>query len=231
MPRNPRVGATAQPRPAEVARQAILAAAEEAFASKGFSGARVDEIAERAGYNKSLIFQYFENKLSLYREVIACARGNMEDLWTRSIFGIVADEGPLDAALARQFIREGVSAAFDSMVNRPNLRRILAWEAAEGWVTYRSLMGVHQGMQQKARIAMTFVERAQQAGYIRADIDPPLLYAIVWGLAQNYLTSLPRFAAVFPERDFASPEALAAARETLIRLVQFGMLTPAGLGA
>ena len=50
-------------RDAEVARGAILDAAEEIFAREGFDGARVDAIAEASGYNKSLIFHYFEDKL------------------------------------------------------------------------------------------------------------------------------------------------------------------------
>src|SRR5262245_59170534 len=46
-------------RDAESARRAILAAAEEAFATSGFDGARVDAIAEASGYNKALLFHYF----------------------------------------------------------------------------------------------------------------------------------------------------------------------------
>ncbi len=52
-------------RDAEVARKAILDAAEEIFAQEGFDGARIDAIAEASGYNKSLIFHYFEDKLRL----------------------------------------------------------------------------------------------------------------------------------------------------------------------
>src|SRR5579875_3069984 len=55
---------------AESARRAILDAAEEVFAEHGFDGARVDAIAAIAGYNKSLIFQYFGDKLNLYAEVL-----------------------------------------------------------------------------------------------------------------------------------------------------------------
>ena len=55
---------------AEGAREAILNAGEEVFAEHGFDGARIDAIAKSSGYNKSLIFQYFGDKLGLYAAVI-----------------------------------------------------------------------------------------------------------------------------------------------------------------
>jgi AcrR family transcriptional regulator len=47
----------------------ILKAAEEIFAEKGFDGARVDEIAKRAGVNKALIYYYFESKEQILEEL------------------------------------------------------------------------------------------------------------------------------------------------------------------
>ena len=47
---------TGRGRDAEAAREAILNAAQEIFARDGFSGARVDDIAHHAGYNKALTF-------------------------------------------------------------------------------------------------------------------------------------------------------------------------------
>ena len=47
----------------------ILKAAEELFAEKGFDGARVDDIAAKAGINKSLIYYYFKSKHSILDEL------------------------------------------------------------------------------------------------------------------------------------------------------------------
>ena len=58
--------ARARPRDATGARTALLEAAEAIFAEHGFAGARVDAIAAAAGYNKSLLFHYFGDKLQLY---------------------------------------------------------------------------------------------------------------------------------------------------------------------
>jgi AcrR family transcriptional regulator len=51
-------------------RQAIFAAAAEAFSRKGFNGVAVDDIAKAAGVNKAMIYYHFEDKLALYREIV-----------------------------------------------------------------------------------------------------------------------------------------------------------------
>lgn len=55
---------------AQIAQGKILDAAQEVFAEKGFDGARVDEIAKRAGVNKALLYYYFENKQMLLEELV-----------------------------------------------------------------------------------------------------------------------------------------------------------------
>src|SRR5919197_2535533 len=53
----------------ERTRKRILDAAIEAFSAKGYAGARVAEIADRAGVNKQLIAYYFGGKEGLYQEI------------------------------------------------------------------------------------------------------------------------------------------------------------------
>jgi AcrR family transcriptional regulator len=48
------------------ARAALLKAAAEVFAQRGFQGASVDEIAKRAGYSKGALYWHFETKHELF---------------------------------------------------------------------------------------------------------------------------------------------------------------------
>jgi AcrR family transcriptional regulator len=48
------------------AREALLAAAAELFAQRGFRGASVDDIAERAGYSKGALYWHFHSKDELF---------------------------------------------------------------------------------------------------------------------------------------------------------------------
>lgn len=55
-----------QSRDREVTRATILAAAEQEFARHGLEAARIDEIAERSGVTKGMIYHYFQSKEKLY---------------------------------------------------------------------------------------------------------------------------------------------------------------------
>lgn len=50
--------------------QEITEAAFEVFARKGYSGARVEEVAKRAGVSKGLLYVYFRTKEELFKAVI-----------------------------------------------------------------------------------------------------------------------------------------------------------------
>ncbi|MEO8035599.1 MAG: TetR/AcrR family transcriptional regulator [Acidobacteriota bacterium] len=51
-------------------RQRILAAAAATFASHGFAGARIDEIADSAGINKAMLYYHVGDKEGLYTAVL-----------------------------------------------------------------------------------------------------------------------------------------------------------------
>jgi AcrR family transcriptional regulator len=55
---------TRLPRPAR--RRQLLGAAREVFVAQGYHAAAMDEIAERAGVSKPVLYQHFPGKLELY---------------------------------------------------------------------------------------------------------------------------------------------------------------------
>src|SRR5687768_10621232 len=52
-------------------RNAVFDSAAALFANGGFDGVGVDDIARDAGVNKAMIYYHFEDKLALYRAVLA----------------------------------------------------------------------------------------------------------------------------------------------------------------
>jgi len=62
--------ADAGPRPTRLPRSArrkqLLAAAQEVFVANGYHAAAMDDIAERAGVSKPVLYQHFPSKLELY---------------------------------------------------------------------------------------------------------------------------------------------------------------------
>lgn len=61
-------------------RNAILQAAIAEFSERGFDGARMEAIAARAGYNKSLVYRYFTDKKGLFEAVLRCKVEQRTDL-------------------------------------------------------------------------------------------------------------------------------------------------------
>src|SRR5262244_4365684 len=70
--RTPRRHSAARPRAERQAqrREAILSAALDEFAARGFAATRLDDVARRAGVAKGTIYLYFRDKESLFQELI-----------------------------------------------------------------------------------------------------------------------------------------------------------------
>src|SRR5215469_16057105 len=60
----PRHAGNRLPKPAR--RRQLLAAAQEVFVAQGYHAAAMDDIAERAGVSKPVLYQHFPGKLELY---------------------------------------------------------------------------------------------------------------------------------------------------------------------
>ncbi|MFI9404820.1 TetR family transcriptional regulator [Nocardia sp. NPDC052316] len=101
---------------------AILTAAQELFAERGYERATVRDIATRAGVNQALLFRYFGTKDELFRAAIAdqgrrmLEEGSVDGLLSRLLAralepaGSVAQGQWLQAALRSSGHDEGVSA-------------------------------------------------------------------------------------------------------------------------
>ncbi len=202
------------------------AAAQTIFVRSGYSGARVDEIAKEAGYNKALIFHYFQDKLGLYQEVVGRMKSRNFAMLKERISALVSDEAePITREWVRTFLEQSVRLTFDHYREHAEIRRLLAWESAERWLTFSGCNPVPPDETWVSKVR-AFLRRAQEAGIIRPEIDANMLMANISGMGLIFLTSIPRYQHVFPGVDFASPEAQDHAREQMALLVVNGAMTP-----
>jgi AcrR family transcriptional regulator len=51
-------------------RDQLLLVARAIFAERGFQATTMDDIAKEAGFTKPILYQYFESKTELYREIV-----------------------------------------------------------------------------------------------------------------------------------------------------------------
>jgi AcrR family transcriptional regulator len=93
-----------QARPAE-----ILDAALKVFAEKGFAGARMDDIARRAGVTKGTIYLYFENKEAVFKTLVRDSIG-------ATLAGVTQDVRGLKGS-ARDMLRFALNAMAHLLTN------------------------------------------------------------------------------------------------------------------
>jgi TetR/AcrR family transcriptional regulator len=208
---------------AEGAREAILDAAEEVFAEHGFDGARIDVIAKASGYNKSLIFQYFGDKLSLYAQVVRRADREMTELQMRVFTPLLEDETiASDARKFKALLEMIITAIFDYLVAHPRLMRIIFWEIAEGWQTYAKITS--QLDTEDIEQFDTLFQKARSAGLIRSGFVPGVQITVALQICLSYLGFLPLYQMVLPGEDFSSAAALARAREYIVAFFIHGTM-------
>ncbi len=211
-----------RPRDAQWAKEAILNAAEAIFADHGFDGARVDAIAEAAGYNKSLLFQYFGDKPGLYAAVLKRVDAQATQVGMQ-VLGVYAAGAPISAEAFKRLVRDSVGVIFDYLVAHPRPLRIFAWEEAAGWKTLASFFRELDHSDIEAFVAI--FERAREAGVIRPGVSPRLFLVILTNLCRSYLTSIPLFQMIPVAGERAKgPEDLSKAREELVAFILHGLL-------
>ena len=168
----------------------ILEAAAEEFGRVGFSGAKVDAIARRAGVNKAGLYYHVGNKEALYEAVLlhlfAQVAGTLEE---------AATAGP-DPAEALCALARAMAGLFERL---PMLPRIMAMEMASGAANmpkaaltqFRRIFGATRGI----------LERGGASGTLRP-ANPAFVHLTLVGTLVIYSLSEPlrrRFAATARE--------------------------------
>ena len=137
----------------------ILKAAKTVFAEKGYSGAHVDEIAQRAGVNKATLYYQIGDKDTLYANVIHQVIGNT----AQSIAQAVAK-----AEMPEKKIKAYVNAIAAAVDKNPELPSIMLREIASGGATLpklvmediASVLTVLAGILEEGRKKGAFIETA-----------------------------------------------------------------------
>ena len=158
---------TTEPRPelqrdAERTRAELLAVATEVFAESGYSGARVDEIAERTRTTKRMIYYYFGGKEGLYMAVLENAYRGIREAEQR----LQVDH--VDPAVAMRRLAE---LTFDHHLDHQAFIRLVAIENIHRG-EYISRLGSLRTLSRPATSVLDeILARGREQGVFRADVD------------------------------------------------------------
>lgn len=174
------------------------------FARSGYHGARVGDIAEEAGVAHGLLYHYFSSK----EEVLATV---FRENWAELLEALRRVETSVEPADER--LRGVAKIILRSWRNDPDLVRVMVREVARSPHLQAQVNEVREVFVLVQRI----VERGQEEGVFRRDLDARLVSWIFYGGLEEVLTGW--VLGQLPDGD----EEVARAERTIVDVVCDGL--------
>ncbi|WP_082151446.1 TetR/AcrR family transcriptional regulator [Caenimonas sp. SL110] len=158
----------------ERTRAAILEAAVGEFSDHGYSGARTDRVAQRAGTNIRMLYHYF---------------GSKDDLYVAVLEAVLADLRHDELQVGADHLQplEGLLRIFDFVDNHfaahPQLRKLLAFENLNEARHLARSARIPEMSTPVLSVIRKLLARGAAAGTVRPGIDALHLYVAMVSLA------------------------------------------------
>jgi TetR/AcrR family transcriptional regulator len=209
MPKRRSTAAAPRRRDPAATRQKLLAAARREFAQSGLAGARVDEIAARAGVNKQLVYHYFGDKDALYLAVLE---------WVYEEIRAQERKLNLEGLPPDQAIKKLIESSFDHLDAHPDFIVLLNDENRGGAPHVRGSRKLEDLHSPLVSLVSKILAEGVRSGMFRKGINPVHLYISIAGLSYFFFSNTPTLSAIFG-RDFSSAAAKRARRSHVVDLV------------
>lgn len=158
----------------------ILQAAQEVFLAKGFDGSSINEIADKAKINKSLIYHHFSSKESLWKAVKTFL------LQSHAGQDISQIDFPMDSF--KSFLESFVIFRFNFYDKNPEIARIISWQRLEN--TQEKIVGVQEI---KFTSIVPQIKEFQERGEVRPGLDPEMIEYFIMTTASMAFMDHPSF--------------------------------------
>jgi len=161
----------------------ILDAAQEVFATYGYQGATIDEVAHRAGISKPNLHYYFKRKRDLY---LAVLRRTLE-IWLVPLRELDRTGDPAEEIGSYIAHKVQLSRRF------PAASRVFANEIVQGAPFLKGYLqtDLRKVVERKAAVIQHWIDEGKLA-----PIDPYHLIFLIWAATQHYADFLPQIKAV-----------------------------------
>jgi TetR/AcrR family transcriptional regulator len=209
MPKRRANGAKPQRRDPAATRRKLLTAARHEFAKSGLAGARVDEIADRAGVNKQLVYHYFGDKDALYLAVLE---------WVYEEIRAQERKLNLEGLPPQRAIKKLIESSFDHLALHPDFIVLLNDENRNGARHVRASLKIEDMHSPLVSLVSKILKQGVKEGAFRAGVDPVHLYISIAGLSYFFFSNTPTLSAIFG-KDLSSPPARRARRKHVVDLV------------
>jgi AcrR family transcriptional regulator len=180
----------------DATRENILKIASEEFVASGFSGARVDEIAERTKTSKRMIYYYFGSKEGLYLAVLEQAYTRIRALES----SLHLEDMPPEEAM-----RKLVESTFDHDDANPDFVRLVSIENIHRAEHMKRSQILSQTNVAIIDIISQILKRGLAEGVFRRDVDAIDLHMMISAQCFFRVSNRHTFGAIF-DRDLDDAE-------------------------
>jgi TetR/AcrR family transcriptional regulator len=198
-----------QKRNADITRTKILQAAIGEFGERGFAAASTDDMAERCGVNKLMIYYYYGSKEGLY---LAALESVFENLVAREREIKIED---LDPAVAIEVI---INLKIDYYLQNPHFVSFLSMENFYKARHLRKSKKLALFKTTLTDLITRILKRGQRSGQFRQDVEPVDFYVSMCALCIMYFSNQHTFGVIF-EREMMTRANLERRRRTVIDFV------------
>jgi TetR/AcrR family transcriptional regulator len=209
MPKIRSNGTKPQRRDPAATRRKLLTAARREFAANGLAGARVDDIAARAGVNKQLVYHYFGDKDALYLAVLE---------WVYEEIRAQERKLNLEGLPPDRAIKKLIESSFDHLAAHPDFIVLLNDENRGGARHVRNSQKLEAMHSPLVSMVSNILADGVRTGAFRKGVNPVHLYISIAGLSYFFFSNTPTLSAIFG-RDLSSPAARRARRKHVVDLV------------
>lgn len=164
----------------EATKADILAAARAEFARAGLSGARIEQIAEKSGANKRMIYHYFGSKDNLFAAVVEEA---YLDIRTQE------RELGLESLPPTEAIRRLIEFTWDYYLKHPEFITLVNSENLQKARHIKANEALRQNQAHYARTVADILRRGEASGEFRLNVDPVQLVITIAAVGFYYLNN------------------------------------------
>lgn len=155
--------------------EAILAAAQQTFASVGYEAATIAEVAERVGVVEGNIYRYFRSKRELLARVVS-------DWYEKTIADLERECTAIDSVRSR--LRFLISSHLRALRDDPGLMRLIIRELRTDDQEYQAVIG-DLNRRYSAFLRRT-IEEGVAKGELRPDTPVRLVRDMIFGCIEHH---------------------------------------------
>lgn len=171
----------------------ILSAATDIFVEKGFEGSSINDIANKANINKSLIYHHFKDKENLWKSV----KIHLLEIHAGADISLLEFSADIPY---QEFLTHVITRRYQFYRDNPSIARLLSWQNLEN--SGEDIKGV--GNVRLTTIAPQ-IEEYQRRGEVRQELDAAMVSYMILYSASIPFIEIPLF---FKEGDIKKSQEL-----------------------